>query len=111
MEQLFILVEHGNFQLLHDIVHQNPSLVNVTNKDGDTLYVVFTLFDCCRLNPRLHAVVYGNQPRLLEFLLSFGQNVEDFDIDAFGCSNRTPLHYAAFEGSCPSIGVLIPRLY
>jgi hypothetical protein len=38
MEQLFILVEHGNFQLLHDIVHQNPSLVNATNKDGDTLY-------------------------------------------------------------------------
>lgn len=27
-----------------------------------------------------------------------GKNNDDFDIDAYGCSNRTPLHYAAFEG-------------
>jgi hypothetical protein len=35
--------------------------------------------------------------------------VEDFDIDAFGCSNRTPLHYAAFEGTALLI-VLIPLI-
>lgn len=92
MEQLFILVEHGNCQLLHDILLQNPGIITEMNKDGDTL---------------LHACVCGNQPRMVEFLLMVGKNNDDFDIDAYGCSNRTPLHYAAFEGHTECASILL----
>ena len=44
MEQLFILVEHGNHQLLHDILVQNPGLLTEMNKDGDTLYAKLSLY-------------------------------------------------------------------
>lgn len=55
----------------------------------------------------MHACVYGNQPRMVEFLLMFGKDNVDFDIDAYGCSNRTPLHYAAFEGKFLKIVIWI----
>jgi len=84
---LFHYIETHNMQAIVGLVSQFPNLVNATNEDENT---------------PLHLAASDNQLELLEFYLKF----TDTNPDIPGCSARTPLHCASFEGHLECVKLL-----
>jgi ankyrin repeat protein len=80
------LVFEGHAPEVGRLLIENPDLVHLRNKDGDT---------------PLHFACWAKQVGLLGTLLAHNP-----DVNARGCYQRTPLHYAVHEGRTISVPIV-----
>lgn len=78
-DQFFNAIKQGNLDLVMQMA--NFSLMNEEDEDSDS---------------PLHMAASFNQPHVLDFLL---KRFRLIDVDPNGCSGRTPLNFAAYEGT------------
>lgn len=81
----FQCVRYGNLPQVQQMANFN--LLTMEDEDGDKA---------------MHVAVYASQPKVLEFLCS-----TRVDPDQYGCSGRTPLNVAAYEGNVECCEILL----
>jgi len=82
-------VENGKIDIVRQLLHENPHLVNLKDSDNDA---------------PLHIAAWQRKTKIAGLLLSY-----EADVNAHGDSGRTPLHYAVESDSKPLIKLLIDK--
>eukprot|EP01119_Soliformovum_irregulare_P025446 TRINITY_DN9429_c0_g1_i2.p1 TRINITY_DN9429_c0_g1~~TRINITY_DN9429_c0_g1_i2.p1 ORF type:complete len:143 (+),score=26.87 TRINITY_DN9429_c0_g1_i2:11-439(+) len=87
--QIFYAITTGDYPLLANLLRQNPNLAECEDADDDT---------------PMHAAAAINGYPCIDLLLAYGAN-----INARGCSARTPLNVAACENHIATFKYLLEK--